>query len=625
MENYEYDERILRLREKTGTLPLQPGVYLMKNKSGTVIYVGKAKLLKNRVSSYFRSLEKHLPKVAKMVENVEDFDFIVTTSELEALVLECSLIKQYNPKYNILLKDAKGYNYIRISDPEGWSRITCEKTRKEDGAEYIGPFTSSFIVKETVEEVNRAFMLPTCTRQFPESIGNERPCLNYHIKRCSGVCTGKISLREYRETVDQAVQLIKNGHSAVVEGLTEQMNAAAENLDFEKAAALRDRIRALERVTEQQRVVLSGGVDSDVIATAAGGGICCVSMLIFRNFRLTDKRDFFFDEPDSISALMAEFIAQYYSDASLIPKRLLLRGECDDMTLLTKLLTERSGHRVEITRAQRGEPMRFAEMASQNAAQSLSTRTRQDGHSGWSGKDVAALNELAELLSLSTPPEYIEAYDISNIGGQTIVGGMVVFESGKPLRSAYRRFSIRDTVGAPDDYASLREVISRRISEFRAARERGDTSGFGRMPDLILLDGGAGQLSTVLPLLTSEDFHPPVFGMVKDKKHRTRAIAATGGEITISAHRLAFALVSTIQNETHRYAVSYARRSHTKKSFELSLTKAPGIGPARAKALLQQFKTISAIKSASAEELSAVKGMSLSLAQQLKDFFERED
>ena len=621
----QYDARIERLREKTGTLPLQPGVYLMKNKAGTVIYVGKAKLLRNRVSSYFRSLDKHLPKVAKMVENVEDFNFIVTTSELEALVLECSLIKQYNPKYNILLKDAKGYNYIRISDPEGWSRITCEKSRKEDGAEYVGPFTSSFIVKETVEEVNRAFMLPTCSRQFPESIGNERPCLNYHIKRCCGVCTGRIPFREYRETISQAIQLIKGGRGAVIDGLTEQMNAAAENLDFEKAAALRDRIRALERVGEQQRAVLDGGVDTDVIATATGGGLCCISMLIFRQSRLTDKRDFFFEEPDSVPTLLSEFIAQYYTEPERIPKKVLLRGECDDMTLLAKLLTGRVGRRVEITRAQRGEPLKFAEMASENAAQSLSTRTRQEGHSRWSSRDIAALNELAELLSLSSPPEYIEAYDISNIGGQTIVGGMVVFESGKPLRSAYRRFSIRDTFGAPDDYASLREVITRRINEFHAARERGEKTGFGRLPDLILLDGGPGQLSTVKPLLTGEDFHPPVFGMVKDKKHRTRAIAADGGEITISAHRMAFTLISTIQNETHRYAVSYARRSHTKKTLELSLTKAPGIGPARAKALLQHFKTLTAIKAATVEELAEVKGMSRPAAEQLKLFFEQEE
>ena len=620
----KYDERIERLREKTRTLPLQPGVYLMKNKSGTIIYIGKAKLLKNRVSSYFRSLEKHLPKVAKMVEHVDDFNFIVTGSEFEALVLECSLIKQYKPKYNILLKDAKGYSYIKISDPDGWSRITAEKTKKEDGAEYIGPFTSSFVVRETVDEVNLAFLLPTCSRPFPESMGRERPCLNHHIKRCCGVCTGRIPLSEYRELVEQAVSLIKNGRSAAVDTLTRQMNDAAERLDFEKAARLRDRLRAIERAGEQQRAVLSSGVDSDIIAVAKGGSLCCVSMLIFRSQRLSDKRDFFFEEPESVSSLLSGFIAQYYSDPADIPKRIVLHDACEDTELLVKLLSERAGRRVEIMQAQRGEPMKFASMAFDNAAQSLSTRTRQEGHSKWSGRDVAALSELGQLLGLSATPEYIESYDISNIGGQTIVGGMVVFEGGKPLRSAYRRFSIRDTAGAPDDYASMREVLSRRIGEYFAARERGDKTGFGRMPDLILLDGGAGHVSAVTPVLKGSGFEPPVFGMVKDQKHRTRAIAASGGEISINSSRAAFTLVSTIQDETHRYAIAYAHHSHTKKSLELSLTRAPGIGPARAKALLAQFKTLNAIKSASVEELAAIKGMTRASAQALREYLDNE-
>lgn len=620
----KYDERIERLREKTRTLPLQPGVYLMKDKAGNIIYIGKAKLLKNRVSSYFRSFEKHLPKVAKMVEHVENFNFIVVGSEFEALVLECSLIKQYKPKYNILLKDAKGYSYIKISDPDGWSRITAEKSRKEDGAEYIGPFTSSFVVRETVDEVNQAFLLPTCTRPFPESMGKERPCLNHHIKRCCGVCTGRIPLEEYREMVGQAVALIKNGRSSAVDTLVQQMNEAAERLDFEKAARLRDRIRAIERAGEQQRAVLSSGVDSDIIATARGGGMCCISMLIFRRQRLSDKRDFFFEETEAVPVLLSGFIAQYYSDTDNIPKRVILHDECEDMELLARLLSNRAGHKVEIMRAQRGEPMKFASMACENASQSLSTRTRQEGHSKWSGRDVAALNELGKLLGLQAPPEYIESYDISNIGGQTIVGGMVVFEGGKPLRSAYRRFAIRDTAGAPDDYASMREVISRRIGEYFAARERGENTGFGRMPDVILLDGGAGHVSAVTPVLAGSGFEPPVFGMVKDQKHRTRAIAASGGEIAINSSRMAFTLVSTIQDETHRYAITYARSSHTKKTLEMSLTKAPGIGYVRAKALLGKFKTLSAIKEASVEELAAVKGMTKSAAEQLREYFENE-
>ena len=360
------------------------------------------------------------------------------------------------------------------------------------------------------------------------------------------------------------------------------------------------------------------------IAAAKGGSLCCISMLIFRARRLSDKRDFFFDESETTSSLLSDFIAQYYSDPTVIPRRVILHDDCDDLDLLSKLLSDRVGHKVELMRAQRGEPAKFASMAYSNASQSLSTRTRQNGHSGWSGRDVAALNELGQLLGLPAPPEYIESYDISNIGGQTIVAGMVVFEGGRPLRSAYRRFSIKDVVGAPDDYASMREVITRRIKEYFEAKERGETSGFGRMPDLILLDGGAGHVAAITPIIEHSAFHPPLFGMVKDKKHRTRAIAASGGEISINASRAAFTLVSTIQDETHRYAISYAHSSHTKKSLELSLTQAPGIGPARAKALLGKFKTASAIRAASVEELAQVKGMSVSLAEKLREYFDSE-
>ena len=401
--------RLPYLAEKAHKLPLRPGVYIMKNRAGDIIYIGKAKALKNRVSSYFRAVEKHLPKVYQMVSHVHDFDYIVTDSEFEALVLECSMIKLHSPKYNILLKDDKGYSYIKVTK-EPYPRIRHVFQREEDGATYIGPYISSFVVNETVDEVNRAFLLPTCTRRFPQEFGKGRPCLNFHIKQCMGVCRGRISQEEYAEALEQALEYIRGGGAQSVELLTRRMNECAEKMQFEKAAQLRDRIKAISRISESQKVVFSKVANQDIIALARSEQDTCAVVLKFRGERLVDKQDFLLGATDDLDGARLEFLLRYYTTREDIPKRVQLDGEIEDIDIAAQLLSEQAGHRVEIRVPQRGEQQKLVEMARANAAERLSQKAER------TGREVAALDELARLLGLSKPPAYIEAYDISNIG-----------------------------------------------------------------------------------------------------------------------------------------------------------------------------------------------------------------
>ncbi|MCI5801193.1 MAG: excinuclease ABC subunit UvrC [Oscillospiraceae bacterium] len=598
--------RLPYLREKVRLLPKEPGVYLMRDKNDRIIYVGKAKALKNRVSSYFRSVEKHTEKVYKMVENVYDFNTIVTDSEFEALVLECSLIKQHAPKYNILLKDDKGYHYIKVTDPEGWSRIQAAMQRQEDDARYIGPYISSYVVRQTVEEANRAFQLPTCSRRFPQDFKKTRPCLNFYIKQCMGVCRGKIPLPEYREQVSEALDFIRGGSAKSIERLTGMMEQASGEMEFEKAAAYRDRIRAIQKITEHQKVVFSKTPEQDVVSFAQTDRMTAAAVLKFREERLVDKEDFLLPEAGELSALRREFLMGYY-DAD-IPKVIAVDGEVEDRELLERLFSEKAGRKVSVSLPQRGDNARLVEMAKNNAAQRLAQETAR------SNRDVAALDDLARLLGLSRPPVYIEAYDISNIGAGTVVAGMAAFENGKPKKDAYKKFNLRG-FEAPDDYACMREVISRRFSHYEEEKETG--RGFGRLPDLILLDGGRGHVAAVRPVLEGMGFDIPVFGMVKDDRHRTRAIARDGGEIAISAQKGAFDLVTRIQDEVHRFAITYSRSKHRKSSLELTLTRAPGIGPARARELYRRFKTLRAMREATVDQLAGTPGMTRPAAEAL--------
>ncbi len=606
------------LREKAMRLPLSPGVYIMKDKNDDIIYIGKAKALKNRVSQYFGSDRNHTEKVRQMVRTVDHFDYIICSSEYEALVLECSLIKQHKPKYNILLKDDKGYSYIRISD-EKWRRISFVMQKNDDGAEYLGPYMSAWYAKNAVDEALRIFRLPDCSRVFPRDIGKGRPCLNYHINRCSAPCKGGISLEEYNESVDAALTFLRAGDQDSIRLMTEKMNEASENLDFELAAILRDRIKAVKKLRQKQSVVEAGTGDQDAVAIISEGEEICFAVLRFADGRLYDKETFIIKSPaGELPAVRSEFLQQYYSIRERIPPVISMDGEPADAELLQKWLTEKRGRSLRFIYPRRGENMRIIEMCRENAAEALA---QSHGHLG---HELSAVDELSRLLGLKKPAQYIEAYDISHHAGSDNVAGMVVFRDGRPYKKAYRRFSIKSFEGQ-DDYGSMNEVLTRRFEEYIKNKESGE--GFGKLPDLILLDGGKGQVSAVRPVLESFGLDIPLFGMVKDDHHRTRAVTDEGQEIAISSRRKAFTLVSGIQEEVHRFAISYHRKKHSGRITGSSLTAIEGIGPSRAKALLSFFKTIERIKQADPEELIKARGMTMPAAMAVYRYYhpEKED
>ena len=610
-------QKIAELRKKANTLPMEPGVYLMRDRRGEIIYVGKAKKLKNRVTSYFRGVEHHLPKVYRMVEQVQDFDYIVTDSEFEALVLECSLIKLHSPKYNILLKDDKGYHYVCVTK-EPYPRIKLAMQKADDGNEYIGPFVSSMVVKQTVEEANRVFLLPTCRRKFPEDFGKERPCLNFHIHQCMGVCRGKITPEAYREVLEEALQFIRSGGVQSVEVLTERMQQAAEALDFERAARYRDRISAIRRITEQQKVIEFPHESLDVLGWVQGEDKIYCSLLVLREGRLRDKKDFSFDcmaEPEEI---VTEFLLSYYMQAEAAPAEVFLDRELPDRVLLEQLLRKHRGKKIQFTVPQRGESRKLCQMAQNNAAQELARDTNR------TGREIAALTELGRLLGLSHPPDYIEAFDISNIGGSTIVGGMTVFRRGRPEKRLYKKFTIRD-MAAPDDYAAMEQMLTRRLTHYKEAAENGKKDGFETLPDLWLIDGGAGQVAAAKKAAAQFGVEIPIFGMVKDDRHRTRAIRAENEEIAIRSSQSVFRLITAIQDETHRYAISFSRKKHRKTGFASVLTGVPGIGEQRAAKLLKHFKSMAAVKAADEEALAAAPGMTRPAAEALYRYLHPAD
>jgi len=603
------------LRKKAMSLPLLPGVYIMKNANGEIIYIGKAKALKNRVSQYFGSQNRHPVKVRKMVENVDRFDYIVTGSEFEALVLECSLIKQHSPKYNILLKDDKGYSYIRISEGE-YRKISAVFNKKDDGSEYIGPYLSSYSVRQSVDAANKIFKLPQCNKVFPRDFGKSRPCLNYYISQCCGLCTGKIKKSDYDEAVDGAIAFLKGDSRDIIADLRVKMEKAAEELDFEQAAKLRDRINSIERIKEKQKVVYKSVEEQDVFATADIDGSVCLAVLRFSNGRLFDSEHFFFDDPGDKKGMRSDFITSYYSMRDNIPKRVTVDGEVADRELLEQWLSEKKGKKVTVFVPARGEQLEIVNMCRKNAEEKLAIKK------GRTGREIAVLDELKDLLGLKKTPEYIESYDISHTAGQDSVAGMIVFKGGKPYRKAYKRFSIKSFDGN-DDYRAMNEVLTRRFSEYEKSKD--STEGFGKLPDLILLDGGVGQVHAVEPVLREFGLKIPLFGMVKDNRHRTRAISGDGGEIAINSKRQVFTLVSEIQNEVHRFSVAYHHQKHAKRGLSLSLTEIEGVGEKRASALLKYFKTMTAIKNAEVDELSKAPGITSAVAQNIYDYYRTKD
>ena len=610
MTVYYENPKLRELREKSMKLPLLPGVYIMHDKKDKIIYIGKAKALKNRVSQYFGSQEGHTEKVRRMVENVDHFEYIITDTEYEALVLECSLIKLHKPKYNILLKDDKGYHYIKITN-EPYPRVVEAKKAEDDGATYLGPYTGSYAVRQSVDEACKIFKLPTCRRSFPRDIGKGRPCLNYSIGLCLAPCRGKLPKEVYDEAIAEAKDFLRGGTNTSVARLTERMNECAERLEFEKAARLRDRINALKKMSEKQKVIMTAVEEQDVIAVAQGAGGTAFEVFRFKGGRLYDREQFLIDDMMGEPELCrAEFIKQYYAMRE-VPPRVTVDGAVDDSELLEQMLTEKRGKKAKITVPQKGEQQKIVEMCRQNAAEYLAQAK------GRTGEITAAVDELGRLLGLPSPPEYIESYDISNTQGDDNVAGMVVFENGRPLKSAYRRFRIK-TIEGQDDYGSMREVITRRLLEYNEHKDEG--KGFGRLPDLILLDGGEGHVNAIRPLIEASGLPIALFGMVKDSKHKTRAIAAGGREISLTRSRAAFTLVSTIQDEVHRFAITYHHASHGKSVIKTSLTDIDGIGPARARELLKHFKTISAVFNASVDELAAVKGMNRTAAEAVASY-----
>lgn len=596
------------LREKAMKLPLTPGVYIMKNVKGKIIYIGKAKKLKNRVSQYFGSQNGHSLKVRKMVENVDDFDYILCDSEFEALVLEASLIKQNMPKYNILLKDDKGYSYIKVTN-DPYRKISAVLQKDDSNAQFIGPFTSSYSVKQSVDEANKIFKLPQCNKVFPRDFKKGRPCLNFHIDRCMGVCTGKISQSEYEESVNEALKFLEGDVSSVIKSLEKKMHTASENLQFEAAARYRDKINAIKNMQSKQKVVTETDDSKDVFAVASNGDDICVAVLRFNGGRLCDSEHFFLDG-EANGIMRTDFLMQYYGMRNSVPKKVILDEMCDDSELVERYLTELLGKKCTLLVPSRGEGVRLVNMCRENAFEKLAQKK------GRKGTEIRALEELKTLLGLENTPEYIESYDISHTAGADNVAGMIVFKNGRPKKSAYRTFAIKSFTGQ-DDYGSMREVLTRRFNEYLLHKDDGEDEGFGKMPDLILLDGGIGQVNAVKEALMPFDFDVPVFGMVKDNKHRTRAIAWGGGEITINDNRSVFTLVSEIQEEVHRFSIGYHRKKHAKGGLTLSLTQINGIGEQKAKALFKEFKTIKAIKNASVEDLQRVKGINKDLAEKI--------
>lgn len=598
------------LRKKAMALPLLPGVYIMHSADGEIIYIGKAKALRNRVSQYFGSQNNHAEKVRRMVDNVDHFEYIITDSEFEALILECSLIKQHTPKYNILLKDDKGYSYIKVSGDK-WRKISYVLQKNDDGAEYIGPYKSSYYVKSAVEEANKIFMLPTCNRKFPQDFGKGRPCLNYHIKLCTAPCTGKVKFADYNESVEQALSFLKGGSSNSVKDLTKKMEEAAENLEFERAARIRDKISSIKKMGDKQKVVANKVLDEDVIASFSDGHKTCFQVFRFEGGRLFDRESFVFDSGDS-EGETEEFILRYYTIRGDVPKNIAIDKEFDGLTAMQDWLSEKRGSKVYITVPQRGEQAQLMAMCRSNAAEELAQRK------GATVKEYSVLEELKELLGLEKIPSYIESYDISNLAGTENVAGMIVYKDGKPYKCAYKKFKIKGFDGQ-DDYASMAEVIGRRFNEYLKAEKADD--GFGKLPDLILLDGGKGQVAVAKQVLREMNIDVPLFGLVKDDKHRTRAVTGDGGEISVNSRRALFTFLSKMQDEVHCFAIGYHHERRSKNTFKSSLTEIEGIGEKRARAMLKYFRTIDNISKADLEELEGCPQMTKNAAVAVYRYF----
>lgn len=618
------------IQEELKKLPKQPGVYIMKD-GDTILYVGKAINLHNRVRQYFQSSRGKSPKILKMVSRIQEFEYIVTTTETEALVLENNLIKLHRPPYNTMLKDDKQYPYIKATVQEAYPRIYSTRKVKRDGGRYFGPYTNAGAVRETLELMGQIFCLRTCRRNLPKDIGKERPCLNYYIHRCMGPCTGKVSQEEYAATVRSALDFLDGKQKEVIRDLEKRMNEASEAMDYEKAAVFRDQIRSIQALSDRQIIENADSEeDRDVIAYAVYEGEALVQAFFIRKGKLIGREHFFLNAggEENGAELIRAFIGQFYSGTPYIPKELLVMAEPEDREALENWLSEKSGHRVHIKVPQRGEKHNLLELARKNAQLTLNqfgTRMKQEEK-----RTRGAMEELSQLLGImdeEMPPSRIEAFDISNTYGFLSVGSMVVFENGRPLKNDYRKFRIRTVYGA-NDYASMQEVLRRRFShaftELKERQEQGKDIALGKfthLPDLILMDGGKGQVHIAEEVLQEFDLDIPVAGMVKDDRHRTRGLYYRGREVDLSGHEEGFHLITRIQDEAHRFAITYHKKLRADEQIQSVLEQIPGIGPARRKVLIDAFGSVEALRGKEESEIAAVGGMTAAAARSVYEFF----
>nr|WP_330403909.1 excinuclease ABC subunit UvrC [Peptostreptococcus russellii] len=597
--------RLFDIKEHLKTLPASPGVYLMKNKAGKVIYVGKAVSLKNRVRQYFQSSKNHSDKVKSMVKHIDSFEYIMTDSELEALILECNLIKKYKPKYNILLRDDKTYPYIKVTVKEDFPRVMKVRRVLKDGAKYFGPYTNVTAVNDTLDIIKNIYPIRTCNIDIKKAIKNSaRPCLNYHIKRCVGPCTGRVSKEEYKKMIDGILLFLSGKEENLIDLLEEKMKLASLNLDFEEAADYRDKIASLKDVIERQKISnVQNDTDQDVIAMANFDEEACVQVFFIRNGKISGRENFMLEgvKDSERSVILGSFIKQFYMKQEYIPKEIIVEEDFMDMEIVEEMLSNKRGNNVYVRVPQKGEKRALVMMVRKNADEYLTKF--DDLNKKKYERSIGALEELRKLLEIEKPLHRIESYDISNIQGVDSIGTMVVYTNGVKDRKEYRRFKIK-TVEGPDDYASMSEVLDRRLK-------------YGNLPDLILLDGGKGQVSAVKEIMKFNDEDIPLWGMYKDDKHRTKGLTNIEKSIDLDKTTSLYRFVAGIQEEVHNYSISYHRSLRDKKMTKSALDDVPGVGPKRKKALLLEFKDIDSIKTASIEEIMKVEGINEQLAKNI--------
>ena len=616
------------IEEELKKLPAKPGVYLMHDADDTIIYVGKAVSLKNRVRQYFQEsrAKRRGPKIEQMISLIDHFEYIVTDSELEALVLECNLIKEYRPKYNTMLTDDKTYPFIKVTVAEDYPRILFSRSMKKDKNRYFGPYTSAGAVKDTIELLQKIYRIRTCSRKLPEDIGNERPCLNYHIKQCNAPCQGYVSREDYRKAVNEAISFLSGNYGPVIHLLEERMQEAAEKMDFEAAIIQRELLNSVRQIAQKQKITSSDGEDKDIAALAVQDADAVVQMFFVRGGRLIGRDHFYLRVAphDTAADILSSFLKQFYAGTPFIPKTVMLPEEIEDASVIEEWLTEKRGQKVHLRVPKKGEKEKLVELAKKNAQMVLDQDKERIKRE--EGRTIGAMKEIAGLLDLDRIHR-VEAYDISNISGFESVGSMVVFEGGKPKRSDYRKFRIQ-TVKGPDDYASMDEVLTRRLShgrqEQQELQEKNMEAKFGKFsvfPDLIMMDGGKGQVNVALRVLDRLGISIPVCGMVKDDNHRTRGLYYNNEEIPIDRNSEGFRLITRIQDEAHRFAIEYHRSLRSKDQVHSVLDDIEGIGPTRRKSLMKTFKSLEAIREATKEELAAAPSMNEAAAGKVYEFF----